>query len=120
MFGRTARTLADQVICACNCGSHEANRGVEAFSINTAATLKTLTEPGHVATNAAPYSQPGGLLEKVQRFCKRRLVFVAAVRARETMSETEPMSYNLDATPLTSTGEQKRHILQVGSRITGK
>jgi chorismate mutase/prephenate dehydrogenase len=47
MFGPGARSLADQVICVCDCGNSEATRRVEAFFTDTAATLVKLSLEEH-------------------------------------------------------------------------
>jgi chorismate mutase/prephenate dehydrogenase len=47
MFGPGTRTLADQVICICDCGDAHAARRVEAFFIDTAATLVRLSLEEH-------------------------------------------------------------------------
>lgn len=47
MFGPSARTLSDQVICICDCGNAEATRKVEAFFTGTAATLVKLSLDEH-------------------------------------------------------------------------
>ena len=47
MFGPGARSLADQVICVCDCGCGEATRRVEAFFTDTAATLVKLSLDEH-------------------------------------------------------------------------
>jgi chorismate mutase/prephenate dehydrogenase len=47
MFGPSARTLADQVICVCDCGDSEATGKVEGFFSGTAATLVKLSLDEH-------------------------------------------------------------------------
>ena len=47
MFGAGARTLADQVVCICDCGDPQATRRVEAFFTDTAATLVKLSLDEH-------------------------------------------------------------------------
>lgn len=47
MFGPSARTLSDQVICICDCGDAEATRRVRRYFADTAATLVDLTLEEH-------------------------------------------------------------------------
>ena len=47
MFGPGARTLSDQVICVCDCGSQEATAKVVGFFADTAATLVRLSLDEH-------------------------------------------------------------------------
>ena len=47
MFGAGVRTLANQVVCICDCGAPQATRRVEAFFTDTAATLVKLSLDEH-------------------------------------------------------------------------
>lgn len=47
MFGPGTRALSDQIICICDCGDAAANRKVEAFFVDTAATLVRLSLDEH-------------------------------------------------------------------------
>ncbi len=47
MFGPSARTLSDKVICVCDCGDAEATERVRAFFRGTAATLVDLSLEEH-------------------------------------------------------------------------
>lgn len=47
MFGPSARTLADKVICLCDCGDADATRVVEGFFRETAASLVRLSLEEH-------------------------------------------------------------------------